>query len=426
MTLRFSFLQGFNDAVSSIQRAQNKLFDTQQQVSTGLRVVTPSDDPVASARIIQVNKELSLLGQYTDNADSAENRLTLAETQLRQVSDLLVRIRELTIQVSGPALSQQDRRLLASEVDIRLEELFNLANTRDVNGEYIFAGFQGGIQPFEQTQSGQFVYRGDDGQRLVQVASSTKVAFSDSGKKIFVDIPSAQNRLVTSPDEGNTGSAAVIASEVTGQSNYDNNSYPNDYVVVYASVGNQYNVFTRADILNGGVNTPVFSVPNTGNPVVINADATPSAAPTNLGWQLTVSGTPADGDTFYANSSNKQDLLTTISNLAEGLKSPNTGDDTAGRAELQRLVADTLSNLTSAEVNMASIVAELGARQNTLDAVRVLHEGVELVNQKVLSEIRDIDYAEAVSRLSTESFTLEAAQQSFARVSNLSLFNFLN
>ena len=74
---------------------------------------------------------------------------------------------------------------------------------------------------------------------------------------------------------------------------------------------------------------------------------------------------------------------------------------------------------------MSEIKSKIGARQNTLDSVRTLHEGVELVNQQVLSELRDLDYAEALSRLTLETFTLEAAQQSFSRISTLSLFNFL-
>ncbi len=438
MAIRFSFLQGFNQSVQGILRVQQQTYETQQQVSSGRRIVSPSDDPVASARIIQVNQELSQVGQYIDNADSVENRLNLAENQVQQVSTLLFRIRELTIQAGGLALTQGDRQGLAAELDTRLDELFDLANTRDVNGEYIFAGYQGAVQPFVKTQAGEYIYQGDDGQRLVQIASSTQIPISDSGKSIFMDIQSANKLIATSDESSNAGSATVTSSDIDsaidpadGLNNYERNAYPDDYIVVYDSVAGGYNIYDRADLLDNGTLDTVLNtegiILDTGSPMTIDAnaiDSTPASPDTtNLGWSITLSGTPADGDRFYVNSTEKQGLLDTVAKLSEGLK--NLTDSAADELILDDLLADTLNNLTSAEDNMSKIKAQIGARQNTLDSVRSLHEGVQIVNQEVLSELRDLDYAEALSRLSLETFTLEAAQQSFAKISNLSLFNFL-
>lgn len=423
MAIRFSFLQGFNQGVQGILNIQQQTYQTQQQIASGSRIVTAADDPVAAARIIQVDQDLSQLEQYIANADAAENKLTTAETQVQQVSNILVRVRELAIQANGLALTPADRKGIAAEVDTRLEELLNLANTRDINGEYIFAGYQGDTKPFEQTQNGEFIYRGDDGQREVPIASSTQVAVSYSGKAVFMDIDSSQRRVELSSDEANTGSAAAVASIVSDQTNYQANAYPEDYVIQFDGVNNQYDVFTRTDILNGGVNTPIFSVANSGSPLTIDANSTPLAPPTNLGWEVSLSGAPADGDRFYLNSSAKQSVLSTVAQLSEGLK--NYGDSAADELLLEQLFADTLDNLDAAELNMSKIKSSMGAQQNTLDSVRGLHEEVKLVNQNILSELKDLDYAEAVSRLSFETFALEASQQSFAKIANLSLFNFI-
>jgi flagellar hook-associated protein 3 FlgL len=182
-------------------------------------------------------------------------------------------------------------------------------------------------------------------------------------------------------------------------------------------------VYARPDILDAGVNTPLFSVANSGSPITINANTTPLAAPTNLGWEITLAGTPADGDLFYVNSTQKQDVLTTLSKLSEGMKT--LADSPADEILFDQLVAETLDNLDAAESNISEVKSEIGARQNTVDSVRTLHQQVELINKGVLSDIRDLDYAEALSRLSIETFTLEASQQSFVRISSLSLFNFL-
>ena len=423
MAIRFSFLQGFNNSVQDMQRLQQQTFETQAQIASGRRILTPSDDPVASAKIIQVNQELSRLDQYIDNANAVEGRLSLAETRAEQVTTLLIRVRELTIQAGALSMTKANRQAIAAELDTRLDELLDIANTRDVNGEYIFAGYKGEEKPFEQKATGEFVYRGDDGQRSVQIASSTQIPISDSGKRIFMDIDSVQTRIDTSIESGNSGAGVLVASNVVDQTNYDNNSYPEDYVIRFDGVANQFDVYARPDILDAGVNTPLFSVANSGSPITINANTTPLAAPTNLGWEITLAGTPADGDLFYVNSTQKQDVLTTLSKLSEGMKT--LADSPADEILFDQLVAETLDNLDAAESNISEVKSEIGARQNTVDSVRTLHQQVELINKGVLSDIRDLDYAEALSRLSIETFTLEASQQSFVRISSLSLFNFL-
>lgn len=423
MAIRFSFLQGFNNSVQDMQRIQKQTFETQAQIASGRRILTPSDDPVASAKIIQVNQELSRLDQYIDNANAVEGRLSLAETRAEQVTTLLIRVRELTIQAGALSMTKANRQAIAAELDTRLDELLDIANTRDVNGEYIFAGYKGEEKPFEQKATGEFVYRGDDGQRSVQIASSTQIPISDSGKRIFMDIDSVQTRIDTSIESGNSGAGVLVASNVVDQTNYDNNSYPEDYVIRFDGVANQFDVYARPDILDAGVNTPLFSVANSGSPITINANTTPLAAPTNLGWEITLAGTPADGDLFYVNSTQKQDVLTTLSKLSEGMKT--LADSPADEILFDQLVAETLDNLDAAESNISEVKSEIGARQNTVDSVRTLHQQVELINKGVLSDIRDLDYAEALSRLSIETFTLEASQQSFVRISSLSLFNFL-
>lgn len=423
MAIRFSFLQGFNNSVQDMQRIQKQTFETQAQIASGRRILTPSDDPVASAKIIQVNQELSRLDQYIDNANAVEGRLSLAETRAEQVTTLLIRVRELTIQAGALSMTKANRQAIAAELDTRLDELLDIANTRDVNGEYIFAGYKGEEKPFEQKATGEFVYRGDDGQRSVQIASSTQIPISDSGKRIFMDIDSVKTRIDTSIESGNSGAGVLVASNVVDQTNYDNNSYPEDYVIRFDGVANQFDVYARPDILDAGVNTPLFSVANSGSPIRINANTTPLAAPTNLGWEITLAGTPADGDLFYVNSTQKQDVLTTLSKLSEGMKT--LADSPADEILFDQLVAETLDNLDAAESNISEVKSEIGARQNTVDSVRTLHQQVELINKGVLSDIRDLDYAEALSRLSIETFTLEASQQSFVRISSLSLFNFL-
>jgi flagellar hook-associated protein 3 FlgL len=417
MPVRISFLQGFNQGVGGIINLQQQVYNTQAQVSSRQRILTPADDPVASARIIQVNQELSQLEQYISNADSAETRLSLAENQIQQVNNILVRIRELAIQADAPQMTQTDRQGIGAEIDARLDELVDLANTRDVNGEYIFAGFQGETQPFVQNADGSFNYLGDDGQRMIQVASSTQIPISDSGSSIFMNIAAPSNRIDTAAEVGNTSTATITSSVVSDQANLDS-VFPEDYIIVFTDA-TTYEVYDRSDLLaDGTLDTVLFTSGTFASGDTIDGDA--GAA---LGWEIAITGTPAAGDRFYVNSTQQQSVFDTVYNLSQGLK--NLDDSSAGRDALDVVIADTLTAIGNTEANMSLVIAEIGARQNTLDSVRDTHDGVTLVNQQLLSELRDLDYAEALSRLSLETFVLEAAQQSFAKIANLSLFNFL-
>ena len=403
--MRLSFLQGFNSSLNGILRVQEQTFQTQAQVSSGRRVVTPADDPVASARIIQVNQELSQLGQYIDNTDSVENRLKLAENQLLQLNDVYVRIKELTISTGNAVYGPLQRQAVAAELDTRLDELVDLANTRDVNGEYIFAGFQGSVKPFTQQLNGQFAYGGDEGQRFVQIASTTDVPISDSGKSIFMDIDAPANRFNVTANPNNTGAAAFTAGVVSNQATFDAN-YPNDYIIEFSS---PTTYFVRDEA--GAIILPNPQPYTSGSPISFN------------GADVTINGVPAAGDTFLVDSTAKLDIFTAVYNFSEALKVLTNSP--ADLATLDAMRDDMLTSILNAESAANKTQAKIGARQNTVESVRNLHSGVELVNEEVLSELRDLDYAEAISRLSLETFTLEAAQQTFSRVTNLSLFNFL-
>ena len=273
----------------------------------------------------------------------------------------------------------------------------------------------------------------------MQISNSTQIATSDSGQSVFMDIDSASKVMATSVESRNNSDATITASHIDktidatdGKTNYARNAYSEDYIVVYDdATGGSYNIYSRTDFLanNGVLGTPINAnpIPDTGSPMTIDANTidTSPAMPdiTNLGWSITVTGTPADGDRFYVNTTEKQGLLTTVAKLSKALK--GLSNSPADRLTLDEVLASTLNNLDAAEDNLSSIKAQIGARQNTLDSVRSLHEETQIINQQVLSELRDLDYTEALSRLSLQSFTLQAAQQSFAKISNLSLFNFL-
>lgn len=519
--MRISTSQIYNIATLGMGQAQSAVTKTQEQMATGKRVLSPADDPVAATTILKLNQELARTEQYKKNIDVADNSLSLEDSTLQTVVDLMQRMRELAVKAGNTAvLTSADYKSLASEVDTRINELMNLQNTRNASGQYIFAGYQGDAPPFINKGGGNYEYVGDEGQLFLQASASVSVAVSDSGKKVFVDIPSDHNTVSTSANSANRALPASVVSvgQIVDQELFDS-FYPEDMVISFNANsavipnGPNYTVTERSsgkvlvanapyvsgeEIIVKGVSlsisgSPVAPTPatlpfNFGTPIAIPAgtsfkvsvdgitetftfntainnqadfvtalSAAPNAGkPGNLGLTVTASGFASAGganirvhngtaaldfaiglptstgvtstngkagDAFFVESTDKQGLLTTLSRFSEAMKSVK--DTPESKALLSDLVAKTLSNLTNAITNVVSVQGEVGARQNTLESSRDLNLDVSLFVQQELKSVQDLDYAEASIRLSMETLVLNASQQSFTKISQLSLFNYL-
>jgi flagellar hook-associated protein 3 FlgL len=186
--MRLSTSQIFQQAVTSMLNKQSELAKTQQQLATGQKILAPSDDPAAATRILNLNQVIETTDQYQRNADFADTRLSLEETVLTDVGDMLQRIRELSVRANNDTLSAGDRSAIAAEVRINVEGLVQLANSQDANGEYLFSGFQTDTKPFSHNGTGTFSYAGDQGQRNLQIGPKRQVAVGDSGEDVFMRV----------------------------------------------------------------------------------------------------------------------------------------------------------------------------------------------------------------------------------------------
>lgn len=410
--MRVSTLQTIRQGINDIRNVSEQSFKTQNQISSNKRVLTPSDDPVASTRILQLNQDQAVRDQYKDNIDRVDGRLNLEEAQLTAVGETIDRIRELTISAGNGAYTLTDRKAIAAEIEQRLTELASLMNSKDANGEFVFSGFKGETQPFVKNDAGGYDYKGDEGRRYVSIASSATVATNDSGKNVFVDIDSVHNTFYTAAGPNNTSNPPATISQgvVVDQEAYDA-FYPDDMVVSFytSARGLEYRVTSKGDgrvLADGAANANPYG---SGAGISVN------------GVAFTINGTPSINDSFFVESSPKQGLLTTVGKLVEGLRT--IGDD--GSDTLKNMLDTTLGNLDNAQTKLLQVRADIGARMNTLESTKALHEQVDVTSQAILSDLQDLDYAEAVSRLKFQTFVLEAAQQSYVKVQGLSLFNFL-
>ena len=399
--MRISTLQAFNNGVAGLQRNYANATRTQEQISTGNRILTPADDPVASVRLLQLDQQQSVLGQYNSNLTAAKNSLTQEEVTLNSVNTILQRVRELAVQAGNGALDPQDRKSIAAELGEREDELLSLMNTRNARGEYLFSGFQGKTQPFVRSAEGSYSYKGDEGQRKLQIASSLNIAISDSGKSIFENVTNAGRLGATIGDDSGLAVSQVLVSDevaFAGKSpltiTFDTDS-PRNYVVTDAS---------NAEVGSGSLDEdPEAETKVVAAGVTFYIKGEPTADEV---IEIDVAGNP------------KQGILDTIAKLRTALENPTT--DNGG---VRDAVAVALTNLDHGMVSVDAARGNIGARLNTIETTLTDNEDVALVNKAVQAELKEIDYAEALSRLSFQTIILEAAQQSYVKISGLNLFN---
>lgn len=645
--MRVSTSQIYSIANIGMRDAQVAVDKTSQQISTGKRVLSPADDPVAATAILMLNQDLARTTQFGKNIDTANNNLALEDTTLQSVIGLVQRLKELSVSAGNTAvLTPADYKAISAEVDSRLGELFNLQNTRNASGQYIFAGFQSEAKPFVNNGGGNYSYQGDEGQLYVQASTTVTVAVSDSGKKVFMDIPSSHNTFNTRASSANqaTPPAIISVGNVYDQAAFDK-LFPEDMVVTFnadsavAPAAPNFTVTERSsgkilvdkqlyksgqDIEVNGARFSILGAPQAGGAAVpanvsfgaftptdfsgvgnsrtfqisvggvtetltldqnitapianlvtaLGGDATyPNANPLsasasaadnfrklqNLGITLTASGfssptglnvtvkngsvetdavtgfltqgtgttsanipftysggpynfaaapetvditvngkterltlnTPVTdaaslaaalnnsnnsialaklgviatplglssinnsaitvsaggvnvyaamgltgngatssqgilatpGDKFVIESTQNQGLLTTVSRFSEAMKGLNGTQQS--KDDFAKIIAKTIASFENVITNISSVQGDVGARQNMLDSTKNLNLDLELNSKEVLSQLEDLDYAEASTRLQMQTFVLSAAQQSFMKVSELSLFKYM-
>lgn len=397
--MRISTTQLYQHGVDAMLDQQSRLNKTQIQLGTGKRVVAPSDDPTAAVQILDLKKSIDISQRYQANIGVARATLNTEEQALQSAIDIVQRMRELTLQANTGTLSDQQRQGIAIEVSEHIAGMLNIANTQDSNGDYLFAGYSAGARPFSQSAAG-FNYAGDQGQRLLQVGPTRQVAVSDSGTDVFQAIRNGNGTFVSSYLAANTGTGIIAPGSVTDASAW----VPDTYTITFTTA-------TTYEVRDGA------------STLVTSGTYQADAAIAFNGIETDISGTPAAGDVFTVAPSANQDVFTTLQNLATALRR-GTADE-AARAEQRNDLNRVMVDLDRALENFTGLQAGVGARLSALDNEEMLNEEFVAVSETALAAIEELDYPEAISRFNRQLLALQAAQQTFMKVQNLSLFNFL-
>ena len=327
--------------------------------------------------------------------------------------------------------SDSERSFVARELQDRFNELVALANADDGTGQFLFSGYQGGTRPFAIDGSAAPIppatvppvrYFGDDGKRLLQVASARQIATNVSGAQLFMDIRSGNGTFATAVG-GNSGGGINQGTALIDEGSVSNPALWSAAVNTHGSFrieflagGTQYQIYNAANVAL--LAAPASYTP--GQAIPLQKTTAPAA---DFGAQVVVRGTPANGDRFTVVPSSSQSLFQTLQNLIGAISTPVNAAFT--RTELDNRINAELANLDQAMDNLGRVRADVGSRLKELDFLSEGAADADLQYATTLSDLQDLDYAAAISTYTWQQIQLEAAQKSFAQISRLSLFSIL-
>lgn len=401
--MRISTLGFSLGSLSAMMTQQSALAKVQNQLALGSRVTTPSDDPIAFVHIQELQRAQSESEQFAKNATLAKNRLSLEEQAFVDTSSVMSRVRDLMISAGNTAtMSDTDRQSVATELAARLDELQAIANRQDGNGEFLFSGYSTKTEPFSGGDGTPINYVADQGVRQLQISSTQRIADSHNGFEVFVNIPQGNGTFATAVNMSNSGSGGIDIGSVVDRPSW----VPDDYTITFTSP-------TAYEITDGA--TPAN--------VVQTGAYTAGSAITFNGVSVTITGAPATGDTFEVNRSRNESIFDTIGAVVDLLNTP-AGNATAN-AKLTSTLKGSLQQMDQATDHFLGVRAQVGVRLATLDSVEVSREAMDIDLKSTLSDLKDLDYADAITKMNQQLVGLQAAQLSYSKISNLSLFNYL-
>lgn len=401
--MRIATSQIYDQSVNAMLTEQAQLNQTELQLSSGKSILTPADNPAGSAQILNLNQSIATTAQYQTNVSAANARLSLENSTLTSVTNLLQSLRSLAVEANNATQSNSSRAAIVQQVSQGMQQLVGLANTRDANGEYIFAGYQGQSQPFITDPSGNVVYGGGQNSRYLQIGPTTQVAFGDPGSAVFQAVRNGNGTFITKASVSNTGSGVIDTGSTTGK------FVPDTYTIAFSQATSTSPItYTVTGSVSGVVATGTYT---SGNNISFN------------GAQVSISGTPANGDSFAVAPSQDQSIFTTLQNFASALNA-NVASP-ADQAQVNTSLTRTISEIDQGLNNINQTLAQVGSRLNTVTDQQNTNQSYSNGLQQALSGVQDLNYASAIGQLSQEQLALQAAQEAFAKVQGMSLFNYL-
>ena len=384
-----------------------------QQIASQNKLQTAADDPLGAAQAVALSAKGTTLAQYSTNQDAALTALQQEGSTLTSVTSVMNSILSDVSRAGNGSLNDTDRASIAQEIKSYRNQLSALANTTDASGDHIFGGFRTGQPSFTDNPSGPgATYTGDNGTRSIQINDTRTVSIGDTGASVFQGVSGFGSNPVPSSSAANTGTGTIGAVSTLDPHNAGNSS---TYTIAFSSATTYTVTATTAD---GKVGPPGAPTPYTaGQPITLG------------GQSVTISGAPAANDSFSVTPANTgkasdSDIFATLDNLAAALQQPSQVSSAAA-ATLTNALATAGTKLNNSLNNILTVQASVGGRMQEVKTAQSSISTATLQNSSSLADLTSVDLPSAISKYQLTQTALQGAQQAFASIQKMSLFQYL-
>jgi len=401
--INFNGIQGF-------RKHTEDLYNIQEKLSSGQRVNKPGDDPVAAARIYTLDKSIKQLDQWNVNGAYAQTKLEVEDTALTNFTDVMQRIRELTIYGMNDTQNTNGRQAIAAEMRGLLENLKSLANTQDSNGEYIFSG----------DKSTTPAYQAVTAANVTQLSTGLKAPQPTNYFTVGTGAAVTVNRI-----DGTTVTPTVAVGEIVDNFNgkiytlnattqaYEDAAGEPLYAYTGAHSGARFVQISpdndHMDNANDKGDASRIRVSDIGAKTFGNYSKT-SATP----WQ------PA-----YDVDKNPQLNYNIFDTMRELVSQFETGQSGTGSTAGNTRLDDFLAEIDIAMESLRKTQADVGTRLQRIDMQNSMNQDFKLGLTNNLGLLRDQDMVTGINQYQKILTSLQMSQQTFAKLSELSLFNYI-
>ncbi|MDT0602872.1 flagellar hook-associated protein FlgL [Thalassotalea castellviae] len=404
--MRVSTTQFYYQNALQMSNKESGLNEQAKYLSSGKRVLTAKDDAVQYSTLIGYKEQLAAIEKYKTNITQATNRNSLQEISFSQAEDVMQEIKTMMIQANNGALSSSERNVIAAQAKNSLNQMLDIANTKDENGSYIFAGYQTDKTPFTLQLDNSVSYEGDSGVRELQIGKNLAVATNQPGDLAFLKIPNPDGDF-SAIYQNNTSGISINKAVIIDPSTYD-------------PLTNAPNFrFDFTDTTADGEANQVTVTDSASNTLLVVNPYTAGQILNFNGLEVQFDGVPEPGDQIDIEPKQEISVFETIKSAIDWVTS--TSNSAINAAEY----SDVLNKVNASLNYMSTQRGEVGIRLQMTENQESKHADTALYLAQSSSSIEDLDYAKAVSEFDQAQTALQVAQQSFIQIKDLSLFNYI-
>ncbi|GLX84644.1 flagellar hook-associated protein FlgL [Thalassotalea loyana] len=403
--MRVSTNQMFMQSSMYMARNESDLNEQVAYLSSGKKVLTAKDDAVSYGTLTGYKDELSNIEQFRRNIVQAENRNTLVEGSFSTAQDVLNQVKTTFIQANNGSMSDDDRAALAEQLQQNLQQVLDVANARDETGGYVFSGYQIDKRPFLLQPDNSVVYQGDDGVRELKISKSVEVPLNQPGDEAFLEVANPIGDFVGVYNNNQSG-ISVNRAVIQDRGAYVDGA---NYTFNFTDT-NGDGALELAVTDNSAVNLITIDPYVPGQTVAFN------------GMEVNIDGTPLPGDQLELAPQETVSVFQAIKDAIDWVSRTGTITGTEQHAVDYGHI---LSNINASLNHISTRQGEAGINLQLIQSQESFHADNELLMEQGRSVIEDLDFATAVTKFEQSKQALQAAQQTYAQLQGLSLFNYI-